>query len=1218
MSDDDFIPEPTLLVGIGGSGCAIIDRLLGNAERSKRAPEHRIQVLGIDTDVEDLKHHRYLGPEHILRIGAMDDVYRMWERNRPGVENWFLHYDSMTPDIRRMSVGTGAGQIRILSTLAFSDAMNDRLIEDAIDRVVKGINQRSLAPLLVGPMNIIIVGSMAGGTGSGLFLALAWLLIRKFRSLGGVVPVVRGLLLMGDVFCHAARLPAAQMDNVRTNSYAALTELNAATLEAARKLPRPVDFRHLNRGTRIADDNSPFEEVILVDYNDRMGASLGPNLENYYSRCASILHFLTFTSVGSRYRSLFANEILSRSSGTACGRPKIYTGVGVSDLFYPRDDILHYLSLRTAKQAMQDDWLTIDRAFDEQKTLWLRRRKDGITEPEPVKARFFTDMVRVRGRDNGNHFFRAILHAVEVPPPPLDERGEQSAEIDRTYETFLSSFTRRAEQIFYESHHFLASWRNGPGVDSDNPLSSLAQWVNERERKLNLAEEKVFDALVGAPAQTFRDLFLTKIDRHESDFRPEDIEYYILRNGVHPMQVRFFLYGLSLALERELKRLGPSDELDRLIAEAAKMAKASLSSDPSKGALARSRRSYTAAIADRADDAARTTGLLKGRRVRRDFLAEYRRHYASSADIIKAMIDNGLRRGLYAELRMAVNAMVAELEEFFKVVDRLSNRIDRDIDELENRYDGERESAATVTGSIARADDQRAFWVGNVPVHASRTAMRSIWSDVEESQKTLQSQPILKGLARTLCQRFRDVTMGRDNKDGVDYERLFRDNVIDGYCRDTISRNATKHYDFDVITAIQREAKGRNQDWRLWLADRVRILREQSAPLIATESDRAGSRVVMWAMNINAAAGLLDRHKVNVDNIESDPALTSLFAVEPGDRLAVRAMYDPQRLSCIQFRNNLELTALVKLKPGYRDEHHNVSNPPEGRYHRAYQSTLERLRGQTGADGTATVCAVTPHLHRDWHLPGYLPDIFEATAQSWRERSLQAFTQALALDLLKQNPHGSDEGPFCYDEAAWPGAVASRRKAILKARNDFELSAELDLDPQLVEWIQSIYAAAVHAALGEADPLGSRLYEKLGSAELPFRIAGIAVDHRGDDARTLTRHVMSRVIDLLSAFVDLAMRGSGNAIRRNKVRLTLMQAITDAEQRSKEAVPARPTGDRTAGPRGRAGTRGKTPALVADEERRKAEQEREDRRRSILTDMKDTVVNWQPESSGSS
>jgi hypothetical protein len=540
-------------------------------------------------------------------------------------------------------------------------------------------------------------------------------------------------------------------------------------------------------------------------------------------------------------------------------------------------------------------------------------------------------------------------------------------------------------------------------------------------------------------------------------------------------------------------------------------------------------------------------------------------------------------------MRVAVEKMLIELEEFFKIVGRLTDRINRDIIELEDRYDGERDSAAVSTSSVARSDEQRAFWIGNIPVYASRTAMRKIWGTIDEGRRLNQNQPVLEGLALSLCQRFRSILIGRNGGIGGDYEELFRRQVVDGYCRQQIETDWKAAFDIDVTEALRREAELLELDWRVWLSDRIRRLREQSAPLIATASDRNGSRVVMWAMNINSAAKLLNRHDVDPTMVESDAELTSYFSIQPGDRLAVRSMYATDRLTCIQFRNNLELSELVKLDPGVRGEHYNVSDVSEGRYHRAYARTLERLRGQDPRHSDGRVCVITPHLHRDWHLPGYLPDIFEATAQTWRDRSLLAFVQGLALDVLKTGGlDASIRGAhFHYDDTAWPGSLPSRRKEIVGPTNDFALRNALDLDPPLVEWIHSVFSATSRTTLEADEPLKSSLFEALKSPALSRRIAGIAVDDRSEAAITLAAEATRRLIDLVNNFVTLAMRGSGTDIRLETVMQSLQGAVAEADKASKiRSAPA------------------------SKEDR--ATKERERQYQKIFKIMQDIIKNWLP------
>ena len=75
-------------------------------------------------------------------------------------------------------------------------------------------------------IRIMIVSSLVGGTGAGIFLQAALYLKDYFETLGKRV-MIRGTFLLPDIFIKTGIISNQQSKNILANGYACLKELNA-------------------------------------------------------------------------------------------------------------------------------------------------------------------------------------------------------------------------------------------------------------------------------------------------------------------------------------------------------------------------------------------------------------------------------------------------------------------------------------------------------------------------------------------------------------------------------------------------------------------------------------------------------------------------------------------------------------------------------------------------------------------------------------------------------------------------------------------------------------------------------------------------------------------------------------------------------------------------------------------------------------------------------
>ena len=215
--------RPTVLIGLGGTGGDVVLKVRKKIfERYGRPQDFPVlQYLYIDTDTSNQHIDSALLEEFKLSPGERYDAivpdtskYTRHLNQYPRVKAWW--YPSMH-DLGSLTVG--AGQLRGYSRLGFFAKFQD--IRVAIENALNSANASADEMLkrwhvevdTARGANIYIVASLAGGTGSGMFIDTAFLC----RTLSPTSVTV-GYMVLPGVFLR-------NQERIFGNSYAALKEL---------------------------------------------------------------------------------------------------------------------------------------------------------------------------------------------------------------------------------------------------------------------------------------------------------------------------------------------------------------------------------------------------------------------------------------------------------------------------------------------------------------------------------------------------------------------------------------------------------------------------------------------------------------------------------------------------------------------------------------------------------------------------------------------------------------------------------------------------------------------------------------------------------------------------------------------------------------------------------------------------------------------------------
>jgi len=270
---------PTLFVGLGGCGCRMLVRV---AEHLRRRPDYAERYEGlikfalVDTNVNDLESFREMADETFLISDFEKEEYASLASGKLFLEP-DRYFTQWVPQNYRFRSGdtAGAGQIRIESRLAVYYQMKHKNLVSRFRKLLELMksHEHGHRRLDSDELRIVICFSVAGGTGSGANLPLAYMLRAQAEDLGQ--PRVFGVAVLPAVFEDKT---GVNKDGTFANGYAALKEI-----EHLMKLGAPDSIFYPEDGLEFHYDPSdeadrfvrqrPYEFLYLIDKPESFSVS---------------------------------------------------------------------------------------------------------------------------------------------------------------------------------------------------------------------------------------------------------------------------------------------------------------------------------------------------------------------------------------------------------------------------------------------------------------------------------------------------------------------------------------------------------------------------------------------------------------------------------------------------------------------------------------------------------------------------------------------------------------------------------------------------------------------------------------------------------------------------------------------------------------------------------------------------------------------------------
>ncbi len=234
--------RPALVIGLGGTGVLTLRHLKAQLRASK---EHhlppQVKLIALDTvsnkgqsapvsdkvQIEALRTE--LEPGEYYWIGGdvyefVRDIGRDVERERkeyPNIGSWF-QADTYLKCLARASftLDRGAGQLRQFGRLAiFHDvsAPARSSIYSLLNRAINDIRRTGFFPNL----DVFLIASVAGGTGAGMFVDIAYLVRQIAKQDHDLATRLRGFMVLPEAF---SKIPGGVKSAMRARAFACMRE----------------------------------------------------------------------------------------------------------------------------------------------------------------------------------------------------------------------------------------------------------------------------------------------------------------------------------------------------------------------------------------------------------------------------------------------------------------------------------------------------------------------------------------------------------------------------------------------------------------------------------------------------------------------------------------------------------------------------------------------------------------------------------------------------------------------------------------------------------------------------------------------------------------------------------------------------------------------------------------------------------------------------------
>ncbi len=927
---------PTLILGLGGTGSQIVERVQQKVRESDSSQSERIAFVVFDTDINDLGQIKRRSPEiYTVQTSTRNTVGEYLSINTNARDNWFPVNEMMN----RKTLTEGAAQVRAISRLAFDTTLkggNLRPLHDAIDqlfRIDKDQEEQSL--------RVIVASSLAGGTGSGLLLSVSMYLANYLKAkFPKAKAITRGFFIQPDVFYKV--IPGSEeQQNLQVNAYAAVRELDAFLMKGDNTLPeqyKNLKFEFPRVGGEGVEIISamPYDFCFLFDAKNKEGGSLA-TFDSYLDHAATCIYTQSIGPMSKKSNSREDNVLREVIKNDGRNR---YAGAGASRLVYPWQHIRDVVGFQWAQQTLSVQWMQFDNVFKNEQIALLKQRERGYRARDLDRAATFIQAV-----DNAERSKEPFAKAMLTQCQTFDSEGLEV--VGTQWESYIDALREHIA---------------GSGIDPKNEgeafalrsrIASLYETVEGDEysslfydlERHNLKVVRSAEEAASILGYTlFKSDFVDVTRAKDTHILETYLRERVTGKFVHPVSARYFLYRTSKLLMEEKMRV--ENEIEQNKSYFDSFAK-NYFDDPDTEEI------------ETPDMFATRKKSLKERVTRKPSVEK--QDLANAFSTYLGRVDNYRQQKIYqavlADAIEYVDGMARSFETFFTSLENNLKRLKTRIEQARVKYDG-------LQGSTTRY------------VLASSECIDSL-SDSMPYMGGISS--IDSELSENIYNRVRDYYMLTDEKHEGYFADLYNNTIL-GYFADQVMVSHGEEIKMDIIEALERECRTLHGDFEEsnvvhYVRDEVNKAKRLASPFIEQPLGEERHPIESCAFNPLIEGDSDPKRKALISELLGDYGGERDKEISPQEVLFYNAIY------------GIRASDLSKFAPARQSI---TERRGSGEYFRAYHNLVSEI---TPSIGETKV--ITPHIDRRWHSISELPDLDD----SYQAEQLFLINSALLYGL---------------------------------------------------------------------------------------------------------------------------------------------------------------------------------------------------------------------------
>jgi len=331
-----------LLIGIGESGCKCMRSFSQKTNRSD------VGILSVDTDMSVNEYSSSSETVSLARNERLFETVSILDGAKLGT--WFPYdfEDTQNEFIKSVRMDNGTGLWRTKALLQFVCHMADEENKNSFCNYIDGVAKNGDAE----KVEIYVVASLAGGTGSGLLLPVTLFVKKYIKEKFGKDSIAKAILFSPEIYSGVLR--GEQYVKAEANAYAALAELNAVNLSICGN-----ENDCLAPEYRLGDERDPILGLLWDCRNKEFTENAPLPFESVYvcgKQPGTESVSVHIDNAASVIKALISSEAPDKKGECKNTRCPIFGSALITKIKYPWESIAEYLGTARVTETYFRRW----------------------------------------------------------------------------------------------------------------------------------------------------------------------------------------------------------------------------------------------------------------------------------------------------------------------------------------------------------------------------------------------------------------------------------------------------------------------------------------------------------------------------------------------------------------------------------------------------------------------------------------------------------------------------------------------------------------------------------------------------------------------------------------------------------------------------------------------------------------------------------------------